>query len=168
MLPSRRHEPFDFGSVLLWGGVVGVELGARFAPDFVGIPPHVSQEDFRLWERFRRAHGGEYVAFYFDVSLGEGEQAEPGVAANVAAAWRRLTRFRVDVVGDRGDSWDLIELRRNAGPGAIGALQTYSTLWWAGPPDQRALRVLLVTDRMARDAQAVARLAGIEVRLLGT
>lgn len=143
-----------------------VELGPKFRPDWQGIPPHVSSEDLVLWERFRREAPGTYAALYFDVALGEGEEAPPGTPLAVAEAWRRLTRFRADVVGERREGWDIVELRPNAGPGAIGALQVYTTLWGVGPPDGRPVRAILVTDRCVEDVQTVARLAGIDVRCL--
>lgn len=144
-----------------------VELGPGFAPSFAGIPPHISQSDLALWERFRRAFAPEYVRLYFDVGLGRGEIATGPVSPNVAAAWQRLTRFRADVVGDRGESWDIIELRPNAGTGAVGALQVYATLWQDGPPDRRPIRAVLVTDFCSEDLRLVARLAGIDVRCIG-
>ena len=143
-----------------------VDLGPKFLPAFEGLPPHVSSEDLQLWEIFRRRWSKDYVAFYFDVALGEGEGAGPNISAKVAEAWRRLTRFRADVVGDTGTEWHLIELRPNAGPGAIGALQTYSTLWGTGAPDARPIRPILVSDSCSDDIRRVARLAGIEVRCL--
>lgn len=146
---------------------MSVELGPSFPVTFQGIPPHVSAEDLVLWEQFRRRHGAEYKVFYFDVGLGEGEGSPETVSPNVAAAWRRLTKFRADVVGDTGSEWHLIEMRNNAGPGAIGALQTYSTLWLGRPPDARPLRVILVTNQITADARAVAGLSGIEVRVFG-
>lgn len=145
---------------------MSVDLGPKFPVSFEGIPPHVSSEDFVLWEEFRRRFSKDYVAFYFDVSVGEGEAAAANVRESVAAAWTRLTKLRADVVGDTGTEWHLIELRPNAGPGAVGALQAYSTLWFQGPPDQRPVKVVLVTDRCSRDMKHVAALVGIEVRCL--
>lgn len=142
---------------------MAVDLGRAFPVDFAGIPPHVSQNDLRLWEEWRRVYAKEYVGLYFDVALGQGTAAPPGTPDNLASAWRRLTQFRADLVADHGDRWDLIEFRPNAGPGAIGAVQVYSSLWRAAPPDGRPLRVLIVTDRMATEAALVARLAGVEV-----
>lgn len=145
---------------------MAVDLGPSFAPSFEGIPPHVSSEDLALWEIFRKRFGGDYERFYFDVALGEGEPSPPGTRPSVADAWRRLTRFRADVVGDTRTEWHLIELRPNGGPGALGALQTYATLWLSGAPDSRPMRPILVTDRCAGDIRRVAALMGVEVRCL--
>jgi len=145
---------------------MSVELGPSFLPTFEGIPPHVSSEDLVLWEEFRRRYAKDYERFYFDVALGTGESSPPGTRPSVAEAWQRLTRFRADVVGDTGTEWHLIELRPNAGPGAVGALQSYSTLWLIGPPDSRPLKPILVTDRCSNDIRTVAQLSGVEVRCL--
>jgi len=145
---------------------MSVDLGPSFLPTFEGIPPHVSSEDLLLWEQFRRRFAKDYVRFYFDVALGSGEESPAGTNPNVAAAWQRLTRFRADVVGDLGNEWHLIELRPNAGPAAVGAIQTYSTLWNMSPPDARPVKAIVVTDRCSRDIRVVASLAGVEVRCL--
>jgi len=145
---------------------MSVELGPSFSPAFEGIPPHISTDDLALWEIFRKRHAKEYVKLYFDVALGSGESSAENVRPSVAAAWNRLTKFRADVVGDTGSEWHLIELRPNAGPGAIGAIQTYSTLWLTAPPDERPLKPIVVTDRCAADIRTVARLAGVEIRCL--
>lgn len=145
---------------------MSVDLGPRFEPTFEGIPPHVSSEDLILWEQFRRVSAKDYIAFYFDVALGSGEEATAGVSESVAKAWQRLTRFRADVVGDTGKEWHLIELRPNAGPGAVGSVQTYMTLWTIAPPDGREVKPIIVTDRCSRDIRTVAGLAGVEVRCL--
>lgn len=145
---------------------MSVELGPRFDPGFEGIPPHVSSEDLVLWEEFRRRSSKDYVAFYFDVSLGTGEEIPQGISENVGRAWQRLTRFRADVVGDTGTEWHLIELRPNAGPGAVGSVQTYMTLWTIAPPDGRKVVPIIVTDRCSRDIRVVSSMAGVEVRCL--
>lgn len=143
-----------------------VDLGPSFPPSFEGIPAHVSSDDLALWEIFRKRYAKDYVKFYFDVALGTGEPSPPNVGASVAEAWRRLTKFRADVVGDTGTEWHLIELRPNAGPGALGAVQAYSSLWFEGPPDTRPLKVIIVTDRCANDIKRVAAVAGVEIRCL--
>lgn len=145
---------------------MAVDLGPKFSPTFEGVPPHVSSEDFVLWEEFRRRFAKDYVAFYFDVSLGRGQSVGAGVRPEVARAWERLTKFRADVVGDTGTEWHLIELRPNAGPGGIGAVQTYSALWHEGPPDARPMKSILVTDACSEDILTVGRLVGVEVRCL--
>lgn len=144
-----------------------VDLGPEFRTDFAGIPPHLSQNDLRLWESFRRRFAGDFRRFFFDVALGRGQAVGPGVSPNVAAAWRRLTRFRADVVADTPEAWTIIEIRPNAGPGAIGSLQVYTSVWFQDPPDRRPLRALLVTDDCTEDIIAVAGVVGIELRCLG-
>lgn len=145
---------------------MSVQLGPSLPSNWEGIPPHISVDDLTLWETFRRRYASQYEKFYFDVALGSGETVEGAVRPSVADAWKRLTMFRADVVGDTGKEWHLIELRPNAGPGAIGALQTYATLWLTDPPDGRILKPILVTDRCSTDIRRVAGLSGVEVRCL--
>lgn len=145
---------------------MAVDLGPSFSVEFAGTPPQISTDDLLLWETFRRLFRSDYLRFYFDVSVGTGEDSPPNVSGKVAAAWRRLTRFRIDVVGEKSTGWDIIELRPNAGPGAIGALATYTSLWFEGPPDGRPIQAVLISDRCASDIKRVAGLHGIELRCL--
>ncbi len=143
-----------------------VDLGPRFSPDFAGIPPHMSQNDLVLWEQFRRTIPDTYRGLFFDVALGTGQTPIPGTPLAIANAWRRLSRFRADLVVDTPGGWIIVEVRPNAGPGAIGALQVYTTLWRQDPPDARVVKPLLITDDCSDDIKAVSGLAGIEIRCL--
>lgn len=123
-----------------------VDLGPSFSVAFEGRPPHMSAVDFVLWQRFRRARGVAFLRLFFDVGVGEGSPAGVGASESVVRAWRRITQSRIDVVGEVGDSWVLIEIRGAAGPGAIGSLLVYRDLWVADPPDARPVSLWLVTD----------------------
>ncbi len=140
-----------------------VELGPSFPTSFAGIPPHVSQNDLVLWEQFREIFSDQFDRFYFDVGLGEGVASAPGVPANIAAAFSRLSRFRADVVGENSQGWTIVELRPNAGPGALGAIQVYATLWRQDPPDPRPMSAMIFTDICKDEIKAIASVAGIRV-----
>ena len=122
------------------------ELGPALAVTFAGRPAHMSAVDFVLWQRFRRLFPPVFDRLYFDVAVGPGAAGAPDTPDNVAAAWQRITRHRIDVVGESPSAWILIELRAAAGPGALGSLLVYRDLWLADPPDARPIRLWLVTD----------------------
>ncbi len=140
-----------------------VVLGPSFPPSFGGIPPHVSQNDLVLWEQFRRMFLETYDRFYFDVGLGEGVSSGAMVPPNIAEAFRRLTVFRADVVAENTRGWTIVELRPNAGPGAVGAITVYAALWRQDPPDDRPMSTMIFTDICRDDIKAIASISGIRV-----
>ncbi|SRR5712691_2711623 len=142
------------------------DLGFQTTPDFTGWPPHMSSVDFILWQRFRRKFPLAFGAVYYDVAVGPGTPAGAGATAAVLEAWLRITRHRVDVVGEGAAGWVLIEVRGAAGPGAVGSLVVYRNLWNADPPDTRPVRLWLVTDIFSEALQATLREQEIELYLV--
>jgi hypothetical protein len=71
--------------------------------------------------------------------------------------WRALNAHRIDALGVRKGALDLIECRLGAGPGALGSLLTYATLWrlQADRPLTGDPVPVLVTDRLSADGRLV-------------
>lgn len=132
---------------------MAITLGRAYPTDWQGHPPHMSVRDFQLWRRFQHAHPTIATAYYFDVALGNGALDAQAPASKLDGMWTRLTSFRADVIADTGAGWCLIELRDNAGPGALGSLITYCHLWKADPPDTRPVACWLVTNRIHPDLE---------------
>lgn len=135
-------------------------LGRAFPPDFKGTPPRIGGREVRLWEWWQENFAASWDRVYFDVKVGHGDVPEPGTPSNLARAWNEITRFRIDTVAESPSEWLLIEFRMEAGPGALGSVQMYKTLWLADPPDERPVRALIVSDRSTVDLAAVAALGG--------
>lgn len=142
------------------------ELGARFEVGFAGRPRHMSAIDFELWKRFRLQHTLPFEALRFDVAVGRGAPPTPDVTPEVAAAWQRLTRQRLDVVGESAAGWTIIELRGAAGPGAIGSLVVYRDLWLDDPPDAAPVALWLVTDVLPENLQLTLQKQAIRLFLV--
>lgn len=135
-------------------------LGRAFPTDFKGTPPRIGGKEVRLWSWWQENFASFWELVYFDVKVGHGDVAEPGTPVNVARAWNDITRFRIDMVAFSDSEWLLVEFRLEAGPGALGSVQMYKTLWLADPPDDRPVRAIIVTDRSTVDLSAVAALGG--------
>jgi len=140
------------------------DLGQSYPVDFAGHPPHMSAIDFVLWQRFRRQLPLSFLRLYFDVAVGDGAAPGGPVAENVRKAWERITRLRIDVVGQKNDLWTIIEIRGAAGPGAIGSLVVYRDLWNLDPPDLYPVALWLITDQFPSNLQRSLELA--EIRLI--
>ena len=139
----------------MFGVTEVVELGKAYGLEFAGHPAHMSAIDFVLWRRLRARGDLVFDRVFFDVGVGSGAVDDRVVSVELAAAWRRLTRLRVDVVGETPFAWTLVEIRGAAGPGAIGSLLTYRSLWRDDPPDDRSVNLVLVTDLFPENLVAV-------------
>jgi len=145
---------------------MAVVLGQRFGVDFAGLPAHMSAIDFVLWQRYKRQAPLVASGLYFDVSVGEGVDVGQAVDPGVARAWSRLTAHRIDVVEEHADHWVILELRGAAGPGAIGSLVVYRSLWQVGPPDDRRVDLVLVTDTFSDNLRSSLVAQGIRLILV--
>lgn len=118
--------------------------------------PGMNVEDNKLCSAFLKLYAGQLNAVAFNVRVGEGVLSEvqhlPEPYKSQAIASSAL---RIDMVAIHKDSipWQIIEFRRSAGPGAIGALLCYQYHWPASwfP----AINLYLVTDYLRRDIQRV-------------
>lgn len=139
------------------------DLGLPYQPSWLGRPAHMAEQDLLLWERARPTFAPLVSSWYFDAAVGEGSgiPADPGNPIDMG--FYRLTRKRIDAVGDAGSKWILIEVRPNAGLGALGAIQTYRSLWERDPPDTRPVEAYIITDRLEEDTLATAVNANIRV-----
>lgn len=142
------------------------DLGFRYPPTWSGNPPHMAPQDLPLWQRIREQFIPRVSAWYFDTAVGEGAAPPEESQDTFALAYQRLTRKRIDAVGDAVDVWLLIELRPNAGLGALGAIQTYRSLWERDPPDTRPVEAYLVSNRAEPDTIRTATNAGVRFILV--
>ena len=132
------------------------DFGHQYDPAWTGTPPHMAPLDVLLWERCRSNFSAETLRWYFDVAVGEGSGIHAALPDPYALAYYRLTRKRIDAVAESADVWNLLELRPNAGLGALGAIQTYRSLWERDPPDHRPAIAWLITDRAEPDTLRTA------------
>jgi len=127
------------------------ELGHRYPADWQGSPPHMAHTDLPLWHRALVQLAPLVTQWFFDVAVGVGQVMPEEISEDMRAGLWRLSRMRIDAVGETRSAWLIIEVRPNAGLGAIGHVHTYRSLWERDPPDIRPTRAYLVTDRAQAD-----------------
>lgn len=139
------------------------DLGRAYAPDWLGLPPHMAATDLPLWQRARGQLAGPIVVWYFDAAVGEGQVMPEDIPEEMRAGIWRTSRLRIDAVGRARDHWLLIEVRPNAGLGALGHITSYRALWERDPPDTLPVRAVLVSDRLQSDVGRTALNANIRL-----
>ena len=122
-------------------------LGPEFLPTWNGYPPRMSEEDYRIWQRWHPRVMQYILRMWFDVGLGEGKPIPPDTSADLAFMWTRNTQKRADVIIETDTEIWLVELRFKAQANAIGRLLTYLDLVEDDNPFTKAIRPLLVTDQ---------------------
>lgn len=139
------------------------KLGTLWPPAMDRTPPAFERIENAIWQAFLDGYGDSYEGFHYNVAIGE-DRNVPGVDdAKLKAAVEELALKRIDAVGKRGSTWDIIEVRRHAGPGTVGQLLTYETLWVAYSGGLRPYTLTIVTDYMDIDTQLAARARGISI-----
>jgi hypothetical protein len=126
-------------------------------------PMLLSSQDIALWYRWHKIFGEFYDAFYFNVLLGQPPIPSEYWDVELEEFIYQSYSLRPDVVGEKKDFWEIFEIRPNAGPGAIGSVLTYATLWEANPPDERPLKKSLITDAADINLRYVADRFGITI-----
>lgn len=136
-------------------------LGQAYLPGWRGYPPHMSDEDFKIWERYKRHALTDIHRMYFDVGLGGQEEVPPGTPPEMATMWTRNTQKRIDVLLETTEGWRMIELRAHATGAALGRLLMYRNMWTLSPPDNRPLSLYLITDQLDQDVKDTAAAVGV-------
>lgn len=104
-----------------------------------------------LWQEFLKLHGNKYNAFEYDVLVGEGTPPIEGIPEFAKKDWLDLTKKRIDVVGFRPDSIDIIEIKPRAGLSSLGQLLSYAQLFRLTRNPKLPVRLVLVTNFLTPD-----------------
>jgi hypothetical protein len=110
------------------------------------VPPRMSPEDYKIWERYKPQLNDLEILYYFDVGLGDGRPVPPNTEANIAEMWLRNTQLRADMVIDNLDEYTIVEFRHHASANAIGRLLIYQMLFKEDIPALKPVKLRLVTD----------------------
>lgn len=139
------------------------ELGILWPSDMVRTPPAFEKIEVEIWKRFLDGYGDSYAGFHYNVKLGEDRVITVEMDEALRKMASELALKRIDAVGKRGSTWDLIEVRRHAGLGALGQLLGYETLWLAYSGGLRPYTLTIVTDYMDIDTQLAVRERGASI-----
>lgn len=133
-------------------------LGNRYQPGFAGRPPHMSQQDFPIWERWYPSIKPTATALYFDIGLGLPDELPHSDDADQLLGWIRNTQKRADAIIERANDVLLVELRYNAQLNAIGRLQGYAILLEDDNPFHKPIIPILVTNNPDSEVERLAQL----------
>lgn len=128
----------------------------KFPPEKLAKYPHMFPADIEIWERFLERYGQYYKAFAYDVKVGVGRKPLPHWEPEIQRMYLTLTKKRIDAVGFQNEFVDIIEVKPNAGPSAVGQVITYKLLFEREYSTTKEVRAMIVTDREVPDMNELA------------
>lgn len=141
-------------------------LGEQYPRTWEGYPPHISQDDLDIWKRYRLFIPADTIWLYFDVGLGGQTEVPEDTPEEMRRMWLRNTQKRIDVLAESVDTWYIIELRHYATASAAGRLLQYQDMWKKTPPDNKNVKLILVSDRLDNDLMALCGSLDIEYKVV--
>ena len=115
-----------------------------FPPDFRGKYPHMFPGDVAVWERFLDKYGSLYEGFYYDVICGKEVKMYPRWEFEYQKDAWVLSQLRIDAVGERAESTDIIEVKPRGNMASIGQLLTYKEHYINYYHPEKPVRMVLV------------------------
>lgn len=137
-------------------------LGEHYPRTWEGYPPHISQDDLEIWKRYRLKLPPDTIWLRFDVGLGGQIEFPEDTPPEMKKMWTRNTQKRIDVLGETENTWYIIELRHYATASAAGRLLQYHHMWKQDPPDDKNVKLILVSDRFDQDLASLCLSMNIE------
>lgn len=125
--------------------------------------PHLKPYDVALWERFMERFPAAYDTCIYDQPVGDGALIPSDTQENIARDFKILTQWKVDVIGYKGNTADVIELKPNAGLSALGQVKQYAIL--VDELDEMQIPVLpvIITDTLRPDMERLAAQQGVRL-----
>lgn len=128
----------------------------------------MSEDDHRLWEAWRPLHEQEYIGFYFNVQLTDEEGIPPETPEFLRRQWAYSTAKRIDVVGEKEKSLDIIEFRTHAGLSVIGQTLSYVMLFQADNPLGKPVSGIVITDSLDNNTRRAIIAARLNYEIITT
>lgn len=123
--------------------------------------PHMKPNDVAIWERFIEKYPTAYDTVQYDVAIGDIPAFMEQTSSPEGQAMRELYRLKIDVLGYRGDSIDLIEVKHEAGAASIGQLLGYVTLYKRDFEPVQFIQPVLLTNVLKPNMEFLTKQQGV-------
>lgn len=108
--------------------------------------PHMNVRDKEIWERFINKYPGVYTGVQYDFHIGDAPPFNTLMDDGEDKNQDMLYRLRIDVIGHRDNSIDLIELKPDAGASTIGQLESYGILYKRDEEPRKPVQLVIITN----------------------
>ena len=125
--------------------------------------PHMKPADILIWERFIEAHPDAYDSVQYDLGVGLLPPFEVIVVPDTGGSDAELYLRKIDVVGFKDGVVDVIELKPNAGPGAVGQVEHNAFLYKNFVDKGSNPNPVIITDDFRGDVLIFAASKGVKI-----
>lgn len=123
--------------------------------------PHMKPRDVEIWERFIAKYPDAYEKCQYDFAIGDIPPFMEQTSSPQGQAMRELYRLKIDVLGYKGDTIDLIEVKPDAGASSIGQLLGYVSLYQRDIKPTQTVRPVLVTSSLRPNMDFLTQQQGV-------
>ena len=117
--------------------------------------PHFLPGDTEIWTRFLTEYPYYFSKVDYDIHVGKGIEVDPDWDSSIAIMATTLSQRRIDVLGVKGATFYIVEVKKDPGVSAVGQLVGYRILYKAQYPDRPTPRLLLICNRVDADLQTI-------------
>lgn len=117
--------------------------------------PHMSPADVAIWERYLALEPPTLGPVAYDVRVGLGQDPGPDYEPEIRQMAIKLTQFRIDVLNNSPTEYQIIEVKKDPGSGAIGQLLSYRNLFTNDFPEMVPVSLFLLCNRITPDVVTV-------------
>lgn len=125
--------------------------------------PHMKPADIAIWERFIIAHPDAYDSVQYDLGIGLLPPFNTVVVPETGGSDQELYLRKIDVVGFKGGVIDIIEVKPNAGPSAVGQVEHNTFLYKNFVDKTSAPNPVLITNDFRTDVLLFATSKGVKM-----
>ena len=125
--------------------------------------PHMKPGDVAIWERFIDKFPEAYDTVEYDFPLGSPPAFDTVVNQETQGDALLLYKLKIDVVGHKGDTTDIIEVKPLAGGSALGQVMKYQDLFIRDFKPSRDPDAVVITDAVTDDTLHSAEKRGVKI-----
>lgn len=128
--------------------------------------PHMKPADVVIWERFIEKNPKAYETCLYDYHVGEPPPFNPLMDEDEDLNQDALYRLKIDVVGQKASHFDIIEIKPNAGPSAIGQVKAYAELFNVDDPFKTKLNCVIITDKIRPNMEYLCKQENVRLEIV--
>lgn len=125
--------------------------------------PHMGPEDRKIWERFIEKYPAAFDVVNYDIPVGDGADHSDIAPENLAAGFKQLTQWKIDVVGYKDNILYVIEVKPSARAKALGQVLSYVELYKQTYPTVYKTQPMIITDQIGLNMENLAQKMGVHL-----
>jgi hypothetical protein len=139
------------------------ELGEPFPITWRGTPEQMLPADVPLWHAYLDRAAGRYKQFYYNVKVGGPDLSKIQVDEGMKKMFYQATAKRIDAIGEKEDSIEIIEVASSPYLRAVGQCLSYAFLWNLDRKINKPAKMVLLCWYLDFDLEMVLTAHQVEV-----